>query len=52
LTILDGRRRPLMREIIHSEARARVPDTFFVWNGLLYFMKNQRSLTAVVLPQE
>ncbi len=51
VTVLDERRRPLFREIIHDEARARVPDTFFVWNGMLYFLKNQRSLTAVALPQ-
>lgn len=52
LTILDNRSRPVFREVIHDEARARVPDTFFVWKGMLYFLKNQRTLTAVVLPRE
>lgn len=50
LQVADAVDRILLDQIIHAEARAVVPDTFFVWNGILYYLKEQRTLVAVRLP--
>lgn len=50
LTVRDGTGRTLLTEVIHEQARAAVPDMFFTRNGMLYFLKNQRTLMAIVLP--
>ncbi len=50
LRVMDGNGRTMFDQIIHTSARAVVPDTFFVWGGILYFLKEQRSLVAVGLP--
>jgi hypothetical protein len=50
LQVSDAEKRILLDQVIHAEARAVVPDTFFVWNGILYYLKEQRTLVAVRLP--
>lgn len=50
LTVYDEAGRILFREVIHEKARSAVPDLFFVRDGMLYYLKEQRTLTAVVLP--
>lgn len=50
IRVADAEKRVLLDQIIHAEARAVVPDTFFVWDGILYFLKEQRTLVAVRLP--
>lgn len=50
LRVFDAEEKVLLDRVIHAEAHATVPDTFFVWNGILYYLKEQRSLEAVQLP--
>ncbi|MCU0453703.1 MAG: DUF4905 domain-containing protein [Bacteroidetes bacterium] len=50
LRVFDAKGRSVFDQVIHSSARSVVHDTFFVWDGILYFLKEQRSLVAVRLP--
>ncbi len=50
LAILDSRNgKRAFTEILTSEASAPVPDSFFLREGVLFFVKQQRILTALTL---
>lgn len=53
LSIIDQPSAKVMfKEHIDRNAKGLVPDTFLVWNDLVLFIKNKRSLAAVRLPRE
>ena len=50
--ILDiDNKRVLFSDTIFHNARAAVPDSFFVRNGMVYYIKDQKTLTAIRLSQ-
>ncbi len=53
LIILDANRgRMLFSDCINRDSAAVVPDSFFVRKGMLLYVKDQKTLTAIMLPQE
>lgn len=52
LAIFDSRRRrKVFGDILALEASAPVPDSFFLRNSVVFFVKEQRKLLAVALPE-
>jgi len=50
--IIDSRINKLQYgEIITHNSRTAVPDSFFVRNGMVYFIQEQKTLTAITLPE-
>jgi hypothetical protein len=43
--------RVMFSDTIAHNARAAVPDSFFVRNGMVYYIKDQKTLTAIRLSQ-
>jgi hypothetical protein len=51
LAIIDTREGAnVFTDIVSKDASAPVPDSFFLRKGFLYFVKDQRALTALALP--
>jgi hypothetical protein len=51
--VIDTRtRRVVYEDTVARDARAAVPDSFFLWNNTAYYIKDQKTLTAVRISEE
>lgn len=50
--IVDRRRgKPVFSEVLQANASAPVPDSFFIKESTVYYVKDQRTLSAIALPE-